>query len=175
MAQQRGAVEEFSLERTPSHPPKCPRPHCEITMAQKRCQRCCELITEVVTTKVPLWRCTWRNMGAGGFTSCDKVKRKWNISPPPFSWPPIKETGALLLTRSFLSGTGGLMMSSSFHQRCLVLVQQINGCGEKWLDERPLAVPSQTSVLSKRSDAAHFIWKSMQQYAGHWQTSDFGS
>jgi len=52
-------------------PPIRLKPHCEITMAQKRCQQGCKLITGSVTLKkystvVP--------------TSCDKVKQKLNIS-----------------------------------------------------------------------------------------------
>jgi len=70
-------------------------------------------------------------------------------------------------------------MSQSFNQYRLVLVQapaltecvwrkvEKTGC---WQHET-----LDPSMLSERSAAAYFIWKSMQQNAVNCQTSDFGS
>lgn len=48
IVQQRRTVEEFSLEW---RPPQFLKPHCEITMAQKRCQQGSKLISGSVTLK----------------------------------------------------------------------------------------------------------------------------
>lgn len=54
------------------NPPKCPKSHCEFTMAQKSCQQGCKLITGGVTPK----RRHFRNTDTGRFGPCDNIKQK---------------------------------------------------------------------------------------------------
>lgn len=106
-------------------------------------------------------------------TSWDKVKQKWNISSLHMATH-LENTCPLTLKHLFLVTWSAWKMSSSFHQYRLVLAQCMcaeksgeNGC---WQHET-----LDPSMLSERSAAAYFIWKSMQQNAVNCQTSDFGT
>lgn len=57
-------------------PPKRFKPHCEITMAQKRCQQGCKLITGSVTLKKATLEMNSREQSTVRLTSCDKAKQK---------------------------------------------------------------------------------------------------
>lgn len=56
-------------------PPKRLKPHCEITMAQKRCQQGCKLITGSVTLKKATLEMDWRKHSTVRLPSCDKVTK----------------------------------------------------------------------------------------------------